>query len=278
VNHADLIRDQIADDLGRGAEGPYPRELVGRIHDALGAEMAKSVAGRPGHFWSLGFDPDYLMYGTSSIAAQLRREFDNNVPELCAFYQHYYRRIWQERPFLVLRRIAIQMSLFYSEMCPAYNREKSLSLANGYADGANILGLEPHPELWTAYSPAVEFVERTRVLAQGAPVILQPPPLRMALSLLAGMYRPLLWVAVALSAAALFQERYRRRLGWLAGLVLFLYAYNAAACLEVAIINSLEVRRYVTVQMFFTTLAQFFALWLVWEMALEMRAARKSRL
>jgi hypothetical protein len=278
VNHADLIRDQMADDLERGTESPYPRELVGRIHDALVNEMAKSVAGRPGHFWSLGFDPDYLMYGTSSIAAQLRQEFDNNVPELCAFYQHYYQRIWQERPFLVLRRIAIQMSLFYSEMCPAYNREKSLSLTSGYADGVNILGLQPHPELWTAYPPAVELVERTSLLARGAPVIRQPAPLRMALSLLAGMYRPLLWFAAALSGAVLFYQRYRRRLGWLAVLVLFIYAFNAAACLEVAIINSLEVRRYVTVQMFFTTLAQFFALWLVWEMALEMRAARKSRL
>jgi hypothetical protein len=208
----------------------------------------------------------------------LRREFGNNVPELCAFYRFYYARIWQERPLRVSRKIAIQMSLFYSEMCPAYNREKSLSLANGYADGANILGLEPHPELWRAYPPAVKFVERTRVLAGSAPVIWQPTPLRMTLSFLAGLYRPLLWIAVALSAAILFQQRYRRRLGWLAVVVLFVYVYNAAACLEVAIINLLEVRRYLTVQMFFTIVAQFFALWLVWEMVLEMRAARKSRL
>lgn len=276
VNHADLIRDQMADDLERGAESPYPREQVKRIHDALRTEIAKSSAARPGHYWSLGFDPDYLMY-RDSIAAQLRREFDNNIPELCAFYRHYYGRIWQERPLRVLRKIVIQMSLFYSEMCPAYNREKSLSIASGYADGANILGLEPHPELWTAYPPAVEFVERTRLLARSAPVIRQPAPLRMTLSFLAGMYRPLLWVAVALSAAILFQQRYRRRLAWLAVVVLFLYAYNAAACLEVAIINLLEVRRYLTVQMFFTTLAQFFALWLLWEMVLELRVAKSVK-
>jgi hypothetical protein len=277
VNHADLIRDQMADDLERGAESPYPRELVRRLHDSLGTELAKSFAGRPGHYWSLGFDPDYLMY-RDSIVAQLRREFDNNTPDLCAFYRHYYGRIWQERPLRVLRKIAIQMSLFYSEMCPAYNREKSLSLANGYADGASILNLPPHPELWTAYPPAVEFVERTRLLARSAPAIRQPAPLRMTLSVLAGMYRPLLWIAVALSAAILFQQRYRRRLGWLAVLVLFVYSYNAAACLEVAVVNLLEVRRYLTVQMSFTIVAQFFALWLVWEMTLEMRVARKSRL
>ena len=97
----------------------------------------------------------------------------------------------------------------------------------------------------------------------------------MTLSFLAGLYRPLLWVTLALIAVVLFQPRYRRRLGWLAVLVLFVYAHNAAACLEVAIINSLEIRRYVTVQMFFTTLAQFFALWLLCEMVLELRAARR---
>jgi hypothetical protein len=64
-------------------------------------------------------------------------------------------------------------------------------------------------------------------------------------------------------------------LGWLTLLVLFVYSYNAAACLEVAIVNSLEVRRYLTVQMFFTTVAQFFALWLLCEVAVEMRACRK---
>ena len=76
-----------------------------------------------------------------SIVAQLRREFDNNVSELCAFCWHYYARVWQERPFLVLRRIATQMSLFYSEMCPAYSREKSLSLADQYGLGAKFLEL-----------------------------------------------------------------------------------------------------------------------------------------
>jgi hypothetical protein len=274
VNHATLIRDQMTDDLKRGAETPYPREWLLRIHDALGAEIAKSAAARPGHYWSLGYDPDYLMY-RESIVAQLRREFDNDVPKQCAFYWFCYRRIWQERPFLVLGRIARQMSLFYSEMCPAYNREKSLSLANQYAHGANVLRMQPHPELWMAYPPAVEFMDRTEVLAQHAPIIRQPLLLRMTLSLLAGMYRPLLWIAVALGAALLFRERYRRRLGWLAALMLFLYAYNAASCLEVAILNSLEVRRYVTVQVFFTLLAQLFALWLVCEMALEWRVRAK---
>jgi len=274
--HADLIRDQIADDLGCGAEIPYPREWLQRVHDALGTHMARSRAARPGHFYSLGFDPDYLMFNESSIAAQLRREFQKDVPALCAFYRFYYLRIWGQRPLRVVRKIAGQMTLFYSQMCPAYNREKTLWLANQYGHGANILALQPHPELWTAYPPAVEFVNRTEVLARSAPVIRQCAPVRMALSLLSGMYRPLFLIACALSVGVLFQARYRRRLGWLAALVLFVYSYNAASCLEVAIIQSLEVRRFVTVQMFFTTFAQFLALSFLCEIVLEIRVRKKA--
>jgi hypothetical protein len=275
VNHARLIRDQMADDLQRSAAIPYPRDWLQRIHGALSTEITKSAAGRPGHFWSLGFDPDYLMYEKSSIVAQLRREFGNDVPALFGFYRYYYWRIWRERPFVMIQKIGEQMGIFYSQMCPAYNREKSLYLASGYSYGATILKLPSYPELWTTYPPAVEFVRRTELLAQSAPIIRQPLPLRMTLSLLAGMYRPLLWGAFALSAAILFQPRYRRRLGWLAALVLFVYSYNAATCLEVAIINSLEGRRYLTVQMFFALFAQLFAAWLLLEMVLEMRDRKK---
>jgi hypothetical protein len=271
VNHADIIRDQMGDDLQRGSAIPYPREWLGRIHERLTTEIANAFAARPGHFLSLGYDPDYLMYDKGSITAELRREFENDIPALCAFYRYYYWRIWRERPFAVLEKIRKQMALFYSQMCPAYNREKSLYLANGYEQGAAVLSLQPYPELWTQYPPAVEFVRRTELLGRSAPIIRQPAPLRITLSFLAGTYRPLLLGTIVIGVAFLGQRNCRRRLGWLAVLVALVYTYNAASCLEVAILNSLEVRRYVTVQMFLTLLAQFFALWFLCEIALETR-------
>jgi hypothetical protein len=275
VNHADLIRDQIADDLQHGATVPYSREWLERVHAALRTEIAKSFAARPDHYWSFGFDPDYLMYNPDSIVAQLRREFGNNGPDPSAFYRFYYWRIWQHRPLAVARKIQIQMTVFYAAMCPVYNREKSLPLAGKYGDGAHALRIEPNHELRMGYAPAVEFASRTESLARNAPIIHQPFPVRTTNSFFSGLYRPLLWIALALGAVVLFRQRCRRRLGWLTVLVLFLYSYNATACLEVAIVNSLEVRRYLTVQMFFTTVAQFLALWLLCEVAVEMRARRK---
>ena len=93
---------------------------------------------------------------------------------------------------------------------------------------------------------------------------------------MAGTHLPLLSIAAALGAVVLTQERRRRRLGWLAALVLVAYMYNAAACLEVAVIHSLDYRRYITVQMFPALLAQFLALWFVLESAIEMRTRAKS--
>ena len=66
----------------------------------------------------------------------------------------------------------------------------------------------------------------------------------------------------ALGLLGLFSRGYRARFGWLASLTLFLFSYNAAACLEVAIVNSLDVWRYCTVQFYFTLLAEVLAVWL----------------
>jgi hypothetical protein len=274
--HANLIRDQMADDL-RCAEVPYQREWLERIHDALSVEIEKSFAARSGHYSTLGFDPDYLNHNKSSIAAQLRREFGKNVRELCAFYRFYYWRIWRQRPLLVLKKIARQMAIFYAPMCPAYNRAKALPLTDEYNRGVTSLDTRRYRQIWTAYRPAVDFISRTQLLARNAPVVQQRGYIRKPLGVLAATYLPLLLIALVLSAVAFMQEGRRRRLGWLVALVLFVYLYSAAACLELAVIHSLEIRRYVTVQMFLTLLAQFFSLWFILEFALEMRARQKHR-
>ena len=65
--------------------------------------------------------------------------------------------------------------------------------------------------------------------------------------------------ALALSVVVFTQERYQSRLGWLTALVLFMCSHNVASCFEVAVIHTLQNPRYVTVQVFFTILAQFLA-------------------
>ena len=278
VVHANLIRDQMAEDLEHKAAVPYSPEWLGRIQSALGAEIAKSHAANPRHYPSLGFDPDYLMFNPGSIVAQLRREFENDVPGLCSFYRFCYARIWRHRPIPVLRKIGQQMEVFYTPVCPAYDRRRSWRLADEYGYSLMLLGLEPYRETLTAYPPAVDFVNRTESLSRNAPVVLQARPIQGLLLVLGAIYLPLVLLAFALIGAVLAKGNRRKQLGWCAGLVLFGLFYNAISCLEVAIINSLEIRRYLTVQLFPVIFAQFLTLWFVLEFFLGRRVQRKIRL
>src|SRR5207244_6516045 len=86
----------------------------------------------------------------------------------------------------------------------------------------------------------------------------------------------LCYVALILSAVIFWTGSRWQHLRWLAALALFGYAYNAAGCLEVAIANSLDVHRYITVQMYATLLTQCLAFWLILEFALDVRQHRRG--
>ena len=269
VIHANLIRDQIRDDLESGAKVPYPREWLSRVHGALDTEIAKSSAAGPHYYSTLGFNPDYLMWNQTSIVRQLYQEFDDNLSGLCAFYRFYYWRVWLQRPLLVVKKIAGQLAIFYTPKCPAYRLRKSVSLTDEYQRSVTLL--EPFRELWIAYPPAVAFRNRAALLARSAPVIEQPVYVRRTHEILAAMYLVLLLIALALSAFVFMQKERRRRFGWFAALILFAYAYSFANCLEVAIVHSLANPRYTTVQMFVTILSQFLTVTLIVEIVLESR-------
>jgi hypothetical protein len=268
VVHADMIRDQMGDDLEHRANVPYPREWLARVHAELREEIEKSKTAGPEHFSSLGFSPDYLMY-QPSIAIKLAFEFEDDPSALTAFYRYYYWRSWQHRPVAMLKKVLREMGIFYALTCPAYDRSKFLLLTESYRLSLSSLNTQTYPDVWKGHAPAVDFMSRTQSLVQNAPAIVQPRILRRALTSLARAYLPLLAITVIFAVATFLHANLRRRIGWLAVLAMFVFSYNAAACLEVAIINSLDVPRYLTVQMFFTLLAEFIAAWLVLEFLLQ---------
>jgi uncharacterized membrane protein YhaH (DUF805 family) len=111
-------------------------------------------------------------------------------------------------------------------------------------------------------------MRRAELLARSAPAAQQSAFIGRSLGILAVTYLPSLLVALVLSAVVLSRETDRKRLGWLAALVLFVYSYNLANCLEVAVIHSLQNPRYATVQMYFALLAQFLVILLIVEVLL----------
>ena len=257
AEHADIIRDQIANDLAARTQLPYSRELLERAHSALAREIQKSFEANPEHYPSLGFDPEYLMFRDDSIHAELSREFRDDVGKLCKFYRFWYSRTLLQQPGRMLAKIGRQMLLFYWPRCRAYNWSRFLNLQNDYAFSANEVASERFRAVFGAYPPAVDFVKRSEELAKRPIRLEQRSYLKRPLLALAKRYVPWLFAAVLLSAIIWARAALRRRWGWLAGLALFAYWYSFAICLETGALNSLDVPRFMTVQFIFAILAQF---------------------
>jgi len=276
VIHADLIRDQMAEDLKENAHLPYSREWLERVYAVLNSEIGKSQTNYPGHYPSLKFNPEYLWFDPSSITTQLRREFGSNVSALCDFYRFYYWRTWQRRPFRALQKVARQFSIYYYPNCPAYAPMKIWPLMDVYERAVTSLDSEDYRKIARSLPALTDFMQRTKSLAENAPATKQQGLLRHVLADLAVSYLSLLLLALILSAIIFWKQARWRRLRWLAAFVLFGSAYNAASCLEVAIVNSLEVHRYITVQLYATLLTQFLAFWLILEFALDITRRRHT--
>jgi hypothetical protein len=275
VIHADLIRDQMAEDLKENAHLPYSRECLERVYAALNSEIGKSQTNYPGHYPSLKFNPEYLWFDPSSITTQLKREF-GNVSALCDFYRFYYWRTWQHRPFRALQKVARQFSIYYFPDCPAYTPMKIWPLMDVYERAVTSLDSEEYRKIARSLPALADFMQRTKSLAENAPATKQQGLLRHVLVDLAVSYLSLLLLALILSAITFWKQARWRRLRWLAAFVLFGFAYNAASWLEVAIVNSLEVHRYITVQMYATLLTQLLALWLIFEFALDITQHKRA--
>lgn len=273
--HADIICDQMGDDVASGVKIPYPHEWLKRIQSILSEEIAKSFVANPMHFSSLTFDPTYLLYEKTSIGPQLYGEFHGNVPELCAFYRFLYWRALLQQPQRILQKITRQMSLFYGVRCGSFDRSKFLLLQMDYTYSARTiaraLDLPPYQRVLVTYEPAISFFRRTTELAAGAPAVQQRAYVRRPLVLLARTYLPLLGVAVVCSATTMGKRRLRGNCGWLVAVVLLAYWYNFGICLETAIVTVLEVSRYMTVQVICAIQAEFLAILLIVEVLFGFR-------
>ena len=281
VVHAELIHDQLANDLAKNVSLPYSRDRLERLYLALRTEIEKSRTVRQYAYHSVGFDADFLMYDPNSIAVQARREFRGDVTALCAFYRFYYGRIWEKRPLQVLAKVARQMQIFYLPYCRAYDPRISRKLGGDYRYSVVSLSDPMCRKVWMDYPPAVDFMNRTEELARRELRFRLLPIIPTAVLLMSISY--LTWLAIALVLAvivALTSGRWRR-LRFIAALVVFSFSFNAACCLEVATIISLENRRYMTVQMYSTLLAQLLGFWFILEFVVQMwerrRVAHASR-
>ena len=161
-------------------------------------------------------------------------------------------------------------------MCPAYNWAQILPVGDEYERSVKSLDIPLYRKIARSHPAEVDILDRIGNLPRSQGGIEQGVYIRKPLGLLAATYLPMLFISLGFSIFVLLRKTHRGRFGWLAALVLFMYSYNFAICFEVAVVSLLEYRRYIVVQMYATTLAQFFALWFIVEFAIKMRGDGES--
>ncbi len=275
--HADMIRDQMADDLERQASVPYARERLTRIHDRLAVEIRKSMED-DSPYPSFGFSPDYLMYRESSIATAVAAEFHGDMLAVEDFYRFYYWRTWRNRPGPMARKVARQIGLFYAPVSPVFDRQKYIRLGPFYEKSVDALKFSAQQEAWKKYPPAAAMLGRTAAVIESAPVIEQNKVIRRSVVFLAVADLPLLGMAILMAVAIWIVGENARRLRWFTALTLFVFAYNASACFEVAVLHSFDMPRYATIQFYVTVLAEFLALRLLVEALFAATARTRFRI
>jgi hypothetical protein len=271
--HADMIRDQMAADLANNLSGPFPRQDVQTLLDHLNAELpaARLPQNRP--YPSLGFNPDYLLYTDPVFRGVTSRKHDA-FRERAELGYYYYERTFLHRPARMLGKVWGQMRIFYH--FGAADREQLFgkgfrlrnARANLRAEYQRNIDLYDEPGAaarFDEYPPARPFIETSRRLSRAPAIVEQEPILTFVQRILEVLYLPGLLVVLLISGWAACTGRLHS--GWLTpiSVTLLVLSYNLGNNLTVAVVHSLDVRRYIDNELAYTLLGSTFSLLLIGE-------------
>jgi len=263
--HAAIIEQQLTEDLATNAPLPYPHDVVVAAHDLLATELAKAAQiTTPKAYNSLGFNPDYLMYD-NSFCIQFQKEMHFSNTEMARFCMTYYLRALRHHPGLMAVKTRQQLALFYTAKNPTYWLGKSMDISGlQYARVARIM---PLTSQLGPNNPAVDrYIDTCNRLGTEGIAITQARRFVEWLRLLSSHYLDLLAIALV-SPLLLFFRPLRVHFLWLIAALWLTYSYNFFNCVTIAIVHSLEVTRYVRVQLIFTVFAQCLSIFLLLELA-----------
>ena len=254
--HANLIADQMDEDIARGHCGDRGCEWLGQIKSELREEMRRSWELNQ-NYRSLGINPDYLMYTSKVIRHWREKFFQGTDATRLRFYWYYAGRTLARHPTRVLGKVSRQMRLFYSPTNPAFASSPEVALKGCYGRSFEILQRPAFRPTLLTFPPGRKYQTSCASLASTNWSISQPRPIRLGKRLLARGYLPVFCAVLFASGLLFCSQKLRAAVGMLWPATLFIYSYNIATCLETAIVHSLHNPRYMTVQFSFTLLAEF---------------------
>lgn len=268
--HADLVNKQLADDIAHRASTPYSAEVLSYVHTRLTAALNESRL--QAKYWPvLGFNPDYLRYGTDgrhSFVQELtdRLGGENQSAEFCRYY--YWRAVTGQIDGMVAK-VARELGVFYQVgRCPAYNTRHMIDVAEAYRRTARVIAAGRSVPQCAPFASFLAFAET--LSSSGLQI---------------GPYLITRWISGFLSvthlvwcvwAVALFLLTRRMQplhafLGMAPPLLLLLHTYNLGTVLTLAIGHSLDVGRYSQYQLAYTLLPDFASMWLALEVFVFVR-------
>lgn len=246
--HADLIADQMAEDLRDHAPTAYDPAWLAQAHALLRTELHRA-SNLPSHSYpSLGFNPDYLMYRQSFCAWLMGRM---TPPQIAAFAMDYYRRVWAHHPGRMLGKIAGQLRVFYSVHCTTFWPGRAIRVDKQYRKSTDAFNYPGYQRELGLYPPARAYLVEARRLGASGIVFPQWPLMVWANVAASVAAWPLLLVFAAEMAFAGLARAGRLRAppavasllrpGWV---LLVFYGFVFGNTLTIAIIHSLDVDRY----------------------------------
>lgn len=269
--HAAPILEQMTEDLAGKGLVPEPRNILQAARNMLAAELATAsrlTAAQADN--SLGYKPDYLIleylqYDSSSFCVRFPSEMHLSNREMADFCMTWYLRALSHHPGLLAAQAKAQLAIFYARKNPVYWLGRNLNLsALQYGRVAGLMALTS--QFAPGNATIHRYIETCERLAGESVAIPQAPRFVEWLRMLSSHYLDLLWVAL-LCPLLLLSRRLRAHFLWAVAAVWLVYSYNFGNCLTIAVVHSLEVTRYVRIQLIFTVFAQCLSLYLLLELA-----------
>lgn len=283
--HANVIHEQIVDDLRSGNTAPYERAWLAEFNQKLERDLEISSHPPENPYRTLGFNPDYLFYVQPVFYPSFRRR---ETPQVAAFCQHYYWKTWRHRPGEMLAKVGAQLAQVYNFPLKLGKKHRLQHLFALPRSGQGQTLGKHYQDAWACCQDPARMAEMRRAVGGKAYLemvqslgdlpdeVQEPAWVHLLNDLLARWHLPLLGLTLV-AGVALVGVSWRTSSPLVAG-VWLLWATNFLMFLTVAIVHSLEVTRYVDNQRVCTVLGEFATVLLVWQgVTLAAGTAKQAR-
>ena len=260
--HADMIHEQIVEDLRRGDTAPYPGAWLVAFNQELEHSLRDARITRVPGWRALGFNADYLIYRHSVFEPFFP---PGQETAEAAFCQRYYWRTWRHRPGEMLSKIFRQLGLVYhfrtfnfrqwrSWNVEDYAGQNQPAMAEDYRKSLKEAGSAMLYPRFTRSVYGTAYLQKLDALSHSKAMFAQDPwvgdlnflfdVLNLPLLIVGGIGGILLW------------RQHRETHAVLVGCVALCAGVNFAMYLTIAIAHGLGFERYVENQRLLTVLTE----------------------